>query len=413
MNSRTDKRLYAILSEYVAYLVLLSLLKQKTWTHGCWLRGDIHFVNWISGANIFLYHYEKTGQTIFLEQSRTLLDTCMSMADRCLDNAPWYLHDSFEVAGLHETTYYQDAIESYAFGKSKENTLAINTHVWALLALYKFYELSSEEKYLGAYRKGMELLLTVLDNRPAAAGYAVSYGVRDLLLGLLVYKRKTFLPSVIRGYDKVLRHYLLPRLKKRFPRLYMPNGFIERDLTFSFLDQFYHLLNMERLAAIYRQNPSEELKQYIKKSVDYSLTSKMVLYYARSSELSHEFLSVLLLYGTTIDPDYLKHFQEYTVFLYRKYNSLPLKVMAFPYITDVHSTFRTSNPEILVCVSGGLLDTVGVAVNLSPKEQLFQLEWKDDRRYYLQDWNGNRIPAFNTSVAIPGFSSLKILRETN
>lgn len=410
LNTQTRKEVYLFLRDYVAYLTLLTLPKNNVWTQGIWMDDDIHFAHLIAGVHLFLHQYEITGQRIFLEKSSLILKYCISVSDCCMQKSRWFLHDSFEFPGPHKETRYQNVIYSLAFGKSKENTLALNTHLSTLVALNRCYRLTSEEHFLYAYQQGLKLLYHVLDAKPAGLLYSVSYGIRDLLLKILVYKKKSYWPSLLRIYDSILVGQILPALKAKYPRLCMPNGFIERDLTFSFLNQFYHLINTEQLLMLYQQEPSEQLERTITHSVRYSIKSKMCVYYAYMSELSHTLLGVLLQYGTCINPDYLKYLAEYAIVLHQKGYKLPVKVIASPYISDIHSTIKISNPNVIPLIGETKLNTIGIILNMSSEQQEFCLTSSSGMQYCLQDWNGRHYCNMD-NVILGSFSSLKIMEK--
>ncbi|HOM76205.1 MAG TPA: hypothetical protein PLE88_06785 [Anaerohalosphaeraceae bacterium] len=408
LHQQTQKPLYAFLAFYVAYLTLLSLPEDDCWRHGIWQEQDSHYVHWIAGVMVFTDFYKRCRLDIFLDKSRRILDRCIALSDHCRDDTRWYLHDSLEAGGMLHLSPYKNHFASAAFGKSANCTLTLNTHISTLLAFKMFYDNTGDARYEDAYRKGFKRLGHVLQQRPASGRYAIVYGLRDLLTRALVGKNRIFLQSIIARYDHLLGQHILPRLKKKHPRLAMPNGFIERDLTFSFYNQFYHLLNTEHLLMIYSIEPSQWLKKLISRSVRYSLASKMVLYLARSDELALTFLGVLLQYGTQIDIGGLKSLEQYLLYFVGKGLALPAKILACPFISDCQSDIRTSNPKILVLKADKpLLNAAGLIVNLSAEKQHFTIESRHQTVYYLEDWNG-RQQELSAAVSLAGLSSLKL-----
>lgn len=408
LHQQTQKRIYAFLTLYTAYLTLLSLPEDACWRHGIWQEADSHYVHWIAGVTVFMDFYKRCRLEIFLDKSRRILDRCIALSVPCLDGTRWYLHDSLEATNRLHLTPYKNYISSKAFEKTESCTLALNTHISTLLALKTLYENTGDAKYDEACRQGLKLLACVLQQKPASAAYAAACGFRDLLTRVLVRKDKVFFPSLIVRYDHLLRQHILPLLKKKHPRLVMPNGFIERDLAFSFYNQFYHLLNMEHLLMLYSQEPSDWLKDLISRSVRYSAASKMVLYLAHSDELALTFLGVLLQYGTQIDASGLKMLEEYLLYFAGRGLALPVKILACPLIADCQPDIRTANPKILVLKADKpLLRTVGLIINLSAEIQHFTIESRRQNVYYLEDWDGRRLD-INAPAALAGLSSLKL-----
>lgn len=411
LKSQTGKNLYASLRDYTAYLTLLSLPADGRWRHGIWQRDDSHYCHWIAGANVLMHFYKVSNRNIFLEKSKQVLDFSIQYADRCVEGMQWYLHDSLEMPDNGGTAPYTKTRRSTLMGKSETNTLALNTHIGTLLSLKHLHGLTKDNKYQTAYLEGLCILEQLLQCKPAGMLYSIVYGVRDILTKLCVDGDRVRFRKVIWHYDKLMSNTILPRLKHRWPRLFMPNGFIERDLTFSCYNQFYHLLNLEQLLMLYKVEPSEWLNRLLVKAVQFTVKSKMALYLAISDELALTFLGVLLQYGTSIDAGYLKILERYTVAFVNRGYSLPTKILASPLISDVSSAVRTPNEKILLLIGDKpALNVIGIILNLSSENQEFTLESDEMDLYYLEDWKGKRSSAGNT-VNLAGLTSLKICLE--
>ncbi|MCE5184846.1 MAG: hypothetical protein LLF76_01830 [Planctomycetaceae bacterium] len=407
LNSQTKKSLYAYLRDYTAYLTLLSLPADGRWRHGIWQADDSHYIHWTAGANVLMDFYRLSGRKIFLEKSRQILDLSIQHADSCVDHTRWFLHDSLEMPERCGTVPYDKTIQSRLLGKALTNTLALNTHIATLLSLKQLHNLTGDSQYKTAYLQGLEMVERLLQQQPANPLYSIVYGFRDLLTRLCVGRKKIRCKTIIYHYDEILKRYILPALKRKYPRLVMPNGFIERDLTFSFYNQFYHLLNMEQLLMLYKVEPSEWLRRILVKAVQYTVRSKMALYLAQSDELALTFLGVLLQYGTSIDDGFLKMLEHYTLDFVNKGYSLPSKILASPLISDINAV-GTSNGSILTLVGDKpALSTVGIVLNCSSGTEAFKLESSNADLYCLEDWKGNRFSTDN-AISIPGLTSFRI-----
>ena len=87
-----------------------------------------------------------------------------------------------------------------------------------------------------------------------------------------------------------------------YPRIVHPCGFIERDLTLSMLSDRYHVINLKDLVTLYRQQPDEWLRPYIKKGIN------VLREYVKNNKLE-EAIQRSLYFIETID----------TLYLYDKY----------------------------------------------------------------------------------------------
>jgi hypothetical protein len=181
----------------------------------------------------------------------------------------WYLHDSLEssVAALRKgplTFQY-----SRAFGKSPSNMLVLNTHLDALVAFHRYDEVSGRRFQGQEITAGVDATLAVLSQKPAEIFYRLYF--KAIGLTFLSKSESSKLPLHLRAVRRLAREKLipwLPQVKKLFPRLSMPNGFIDRALS---LDEFtynYFPINVMDLLRFQLRFRVKTLEPVIERAVD-------------------------------------------------------------------------------------------------------------------------------------------------
>jgi len=306
LHRQTNKQIYKFFCDILAYAAMLSLPENGRWQHGSWTEiMETHAAYQISGIHLFLFYYEQTKNEIFLEKAKLAMSYLISMADELSDDGIWFLHDSLERNPEDASLYYKKLIPSGHFGKSLSNTLCLNTHIGTLTVLFRLKNLCPDSDYDTYFQSGLETLKRVLTSRPAAVIYLPLYLLRDSLAKFTLKTEWSLAKKIQLEYDRSLRVHILPRLKIRFPRLYMPNGFIERDLAYSHLSIRYHTVTLKDLLVLYKQIQQPWLLEIVKHSMSYSVKSKFAENYAFYDRRGAMFLDVLSLYSNIVEQKYL------------------------------------------------------------------------------------------------------------
>jgi hypothetical protein len=94
-------------------------------------------------------------------------------------------------------------------------------------------------------------------------------------------------------------------LKRVFPRLVFPPGFIDRDLTLSVASDHYHNTNLKDLLILYRHERAPWLRDYVKDG--FAFSADVVRRWGvdnavRRSPYYFEFMDILRLYDRLIEP---------------------------------------------------------------------------------------------------------------
>ena len=326
LAGRSGKKLYKIFCDIIAYSVMLSLPADGRWRHGTWtdiMESQMRFQT--DGIHLLLSYYEKTQRAIFLAKARLAADFLLTVVDRLPQGGLWFLHDTLETNLEDCKLKYKRLIPSNAFGKSVSNTLCLNTHIWTLTVLHRLTRLTPEEKYEDCFEKGLSALQRVLTTKPAGMLYSPVYWLRDVFVRASLKTQNSLVKRAQLRYDNALRYSVLPCLKSKFPRLYMPNGFIERDLSYSCLSLNYHIINIRDLLTLYKQTQKSWLLKIIKKSMSYTVKSKFVEHFALYDRRAAMFWGLLALYSATIDGEY-----DELLPLYKSY----FEKMNFPLFVD-------------------------------------------------------------------------------
>lgn len=327
LEEQTNKKIYAALQDLIAYSVMLSLPSDGRWRHGHWTHQmETHTRFQVDGIHLLLTHYEKTGEKIFLEKAKLATDYLISIADTLSGGGIWFLHDSLEIDEQQARLFYRNLVSSQAFGKSVSSTLCLNTHLWTLTALYRLSNLNLDQKYRSYLEKGLESAEKVLKAKSAQSLYSIVYGIRDFLLKIRSKKDNLAIQGLQRVVDKVLRRFILPYMKNFSPRLAMPNGFIERDLSFSALSDVYHIQNLVDLLVLYRQTGEKWILDLADKGIGYTLETGLARDLAKRDLRAAMFTEVLLMNHLIEDADPAPLVQ-FTAFLEKE--GIPPPVDAF------------------------------------------------------------------------------------
>jgi len=333
LGEKTSKKIYSVLCDIIAYSIMISLPEDGRWRQGA--ATDImetHTRHQIEGIHLLLSYYEKTHQQVFLEKAQRAMDYLISLSDKLAGGGIWFLHDSLESNSEDYALRYKDSFQTTAFGKSATNTLCLNTHLWTLIALHRMNELKPESRYRECYESGVKSLRTVLQSRRGQILYWLVYRLWDFLVSCSLRTKRRFINKLRWKYDRILKKNILPRLKKKFPRLHMPNGFIERDLGCSVHSNGYHFVNVRDLMLFYSLEKEPWLLPIIKKSVHYTIHGPLLRYISDNEPRVMHVLEVISLYSDFVDKAYVPYMAEYLSLFQKVGMDFPADVLAYPQI---------------------------------------------------------------------------------
>ena len=333
LAEKTDKRIYNVILDIIAYSILISLPDNGQWRHGSWTdQMETNTRHQLEGIHLLLSYYEKKRQQVFLEKAKHAMDYLISTADKLADGNLWFLHDSLESNSEDYALRYGDSFQTKAFGKSTTNTLCLNTHLWTLIALHRLMKHVPEQKYKDAFESGVESLRVVLESRRGRFLYWLVYRLWDFLVSCSLRTRRRLINKVRWKYDQILKRNILPRLKKKFPRLYMPNGFVERDLGFSEHSNGYHFVNLRDLMLLYSLQQEQWLLPIIKKGLYYTIHGPIIKFVSNNEPRAMHILEVISLYSEFVGRDYVSYMTEYLSYFHSIGLAFPADILAYPQI---------------------------------------------------------------------------------
>ena len=369
LHNRTAKRIYALLCDFIAYSLMLSLPPDNRWRHGTWTDiPETHTVHQIAGIHILLSYYQRTARDAFLLKAKDAMDFLISIADKLSDDKIWFLHDTLETNMADSSLFYK-IFPSTAFGKSISNTLCINSHIATLTALHRLNQIDPSDKYSTYFEKGLSALKNVLQANPCDWLYSCAYRPRDLLIRLCMKTDNKIAKKLLKTWTLILMRHLLPFLKKKFPRIVMPNGFIERDLSHSSLSDFYHFLNIQAMLTLYSRTKTDWLLKQIKKSVEYSAGTCLADYVFGRDPKAMLFLDILLLYSGIINQNYIHLLPTYLARFQKANSALPVNILSDPFITDTSLPLRVDNEKVIVLVPAAGKKLKAILVNTTQKDE--------------------------------------------
>ena len=414
LHKKTGKDIYRLLHEMVAYSVKISLTKEDCWRHGIWTDlKEVHTVHQAVGIQVLIAHFEKTGRPVFLQKAKDAMDYLISMADELSDNGLWFLHDELELSEKNVRLFYKNIVPSNAFGKSISNTLCVNSHLLTLIVLYDLARLDPSGKYRDCYSRGYGSLKKVLLAQPCGLLYSVLYRLYDFFGKLDKENTNVAVKKINKVYGLALRRHILPVLKKWFPWIVMPNGFLERDLSYSVLSENYHILNIKEMLMLYYYERDKWLETIITRSINYTIDSGYVRSFAERDLRASKFLEVILMYAAFIDEEYFKYLAEYIRFFKNYGIAMSVDALSNPLIVNTSVAICVDNEDVMIFTPVGGKSTVAIALNQTDKDLKVTISSPDEamlKGLEAVDTDGNRFADLG-QLKIASWSFLKITRK--
>jgi hypothetical protein len=156
-------RIWKALRRIMVLTAVSSLDEQGLWRHGEWLeKPETHTRLQIDGVNLLLEDYRELGEEASLRTAEKALSGLLTLTEDLGSHGLWFLHDSYEKDGRPVISIYLQTKGIKLFGKSPNNTLCLNTHVYALVALKRFLQYRKTPFFLRAYDHGVIALKAIL-----------------------------------------------------------------------------------------------------------------------------------------------------------------------------------------------------------------------------------------------------------
>jgi hypothetical protein len=265
LERATGKTVYRMLKGQLLLSVISGQGKDGGWRHGEWTdRMEAHFRLHCSGMHMLMDALaERDDPSI-----RHALERAAAFLSRCSDPlncGMWFLHDELErsAEALREGPFRW--VASRAFGKSESNMLVLNSHLDATIALDRYRQVTGDVQYADLVDRAKAATRAVLSQRPIEWLYALLF--RWIRLTLLPTQIARGLPLHKRVLKRIAWKYAiptLPYLKARFPRLVMPGGYVERELSARFFAHDYLPINLMDLLRFKRRFPAEPVDEIVR-----------------------------------------------------------------------------------------------------------------------------------------------------
>ena len=264
LERRTGKQLYRLLKQQLLLAVLSRQSEDGAFRHGEWTDGmESHFRLHCSAMHLMM---DALAEGNDASVRAALVRAAAYIADKFDDTAigAWFYHDELECSEVSMRRAPFEWWPSRALGKSPQNMLVLNTQLDTLVALDRYRTVTGDDRYAERIQSGFSAAAKVLALRPQEWLYRLLFSAINLTL--LPTELAAQLPIWKRMWKRVGWQFFipwLPRIKTRFPRLVMPGGYIDRELSLQTWAYDYLAVNLMDLVRAARGDRAAVLMPYI------------------------------------------------------------------------------------------------------------------------------------------------------
>lgn len=280
LKKSTGKRLYSILKEQILLSVLARQNEDGAWLHGMWThRMECHYRLHCSGMHLLM--------DALTESRDSNVETALAKAARFIatkstniDAGKWFLHDSLETNDETVKEHPGGRYASQILGKKNSNMLVLNTHLDTTIALDRYASLTKDHDYSELISSAKNSLHTVLSLQPAEFLYRPIFTV--IYWVWLPRQKGQNLPLHKRILKRIGWKYIIPRihwLKKYFPRIVMPGGYIDRTIGSKGLADQYHVINLMDLLRYKHRFSDDSYDNLIENALEFTYYSGIIDYW--------------------------------------------------------------------------------------------------------------------------------------
>jgi hypothetical protein len=290
LQAATRKKIYSLLMRQILFSVIARQTVDGGWQHGEWTDFNESHYRFHSAAMALLESAleDMTDSDEHGDVTRSALARAAALLARCVDTTDiglWFLHDSLEQSLEMTQQSGMRWIPSRILGKSATNKMILNTHLDAIVALDRYRELTGDRTYSTQTDSALGAARRLLALRPAELLYRIVYWAVGLTLLPSAEAAQLALP--LRVARRLTRLYALPRLhrlKRRFPRIVMPGGLIERHLSRLHFGTNYHSVNVSDLARVWRRFPEEAFGPLLDQALSAVTETSLLRYWAETKQ---------------------------------------------------------------------------------------------------------------------------------
>lgn len=270
LQHATGKRFYGLLKAQLLLSVLSRQGADGGFRHGEWTDNmESHYRLHCSAMHLMMDALSEDDDPVV----RSALARGMAfISDKrdATEVGAWFYHDELETseAGMRRAPFKW--WPGTALGKSPQNMLVLNTQLDTLVALERYGMLTGDTQYAPLVESGDQAARAVLALRPMEWLYRLLFSAIDLTL--LPTGQAACLPLWKRLWKRIGWQVFIPRLpriKTRFPRLVMPGGYIDRELSLQTWAYDYLAVNLMDLVRAAKGQRRPAFMPYIDGILEY------------------------------------------------------------------------------------------------------------------------------------------------
>jgi hypothetical protein len=286
LERATGKRLYGLLKRQLLLSVLSRQGNDGAWRHGEWTDNmESHFRLHASAMHLLMDAHDEAPDPV-IRQSLDRAAAFLAAQRERIQFGEWFLHDELELseAGMAKAPFKW--VASRALGKSPGNMLVLNSHLDTTVGLSRYNDLAHDDHLEQVLVSARACTLQMLKQRPAEWLYRMLMAA--ISPTFLPASEAARLPLAQRALKRLGWEYLiplLPRIKARFPRLVMPGGYVDRELTLQTWAHHYLGINLMDLARHQRRHPEADIESLMQQIVVFGRNSGIL---HRWAELKYE-----------------------------------------------------------------------------------------------------------------------------
>ncbi|MBE0470377.1 MAG: hypothetical protein IBX55_12840 [Methyloprofundus sp.] len=280
LEKATEKSIYRCLQLQIVLSVVQRQADDGGWYHGMWTdSSECHYRLHTSALHLLMDEYQRE-PCLEIENALKKGVEFSSKTTDTLDCGAWFLHDSLELSEEAMNKGPFNWITNKTLGKSVSNMLVLNTHLDTSIAINRYQKITGDTQYAGLIESALQSTRTVLDFKPAEWLYKRLFWAIGLTM--LPTDKASQLPAHVRAIKRIAWQFLikkLPDIKARFPRLVMPNGYIDRELSLRTWAIDYQTINLMDLARHAYAFPGAFDEKILDKALEFTQTSGLIKRY--------------------------------------------------------------------------------------------------------------------------------------
>ena len=286
LEAASGKKLYGLLKRQILFSVVARQAPDGGWQHGEWTDFMESHYRFHNAAMLLLETALEEAPSSVIADALSKAAAVLSRSTDKTDIGLWFFHDSLEQSVEMTARSGIRWIPSRELGKSPATKMILNSHLDAIVTLDRYREVTGDNQYSEQVESALGATRKLLALRPVEWLYRPLY--RAIRLTLLPEREARRLPVMLRAIKRLIRDYLIPqlhRVKRRFPRIVMPGGLIERHLSRLHFGVNYHSVNLMDLVRLRRRFPREDFGAVIDGAVEAVTASSLQEYWVESRQL--------------------------------------------------------------------------------------------------------------------------------